>query len=29
MVEGLEKAPEALNLLFSGANQGKLVVRIS
>jgi NADPH-dependent curcumin reductase CurA len=28
MVEGLEKAPEALNRLFSGANQGKLVVRI-
>ena len=28
MVEGLEKAPEALNRLFSGANQGKLVVRV-
>lgn len=28
MVEGLERAPEALNRLFSGANQGKLVVRI-
>jgi NADPH-dependent curcumin reductase CurA len=28
LVEGLEKAPEALNRLFSGANQGKLVVRI-
>jgi NADPH-dependent curcumin reductase CurA len=27
-VEGLEKAPEALNMLFSGANQGKLVVKI-
>jgi len=28
MVDGLEKAPEALNRLFSGANQGKLLVRI-
>ncbi len=28
MVEGLEQAPEALNRLFSGANQGKLVVRV-
>jgi NADPH-dependent curcumin reductase CurA len=28
MVEGLEKAPEALNRLFSGANKGKLVVRV-
>ncbi|MGD0578201.1 MAG: NADP-dependent oxidoreductase, partial [Bryobacteraceae bacterium] len=28
VVNGLERAPEALNRLFSGANQGKLVVRI-
>jgi NADPH-dependent curcumin reductase CurA len=28
MVDGLEKAPEALNRLFSGANLGKLVVRV-
>jgi NADPH-dependent curcumin reductase CurA len=28
MVEGLEKAPEALNRLFSGANKGKLVARV-
>jgi NADPH-dependent curcumin reductase CurA len=28
MVEGLEQAPEALNRLFSGKNQGKLVVRV-
>lgn len=27
-VDGLEKAPEALNRLFSGTNQGKLVVRV-
>lgn len=27
-VEGLEQAPEALNRLFSGANTGKLVVRV-
>lgn len=29
MVEGLEKAPEALNRLFRGENQGKLVVRVA
>jgi NADPH-dependent curcumin reductase len=29
MVDGLEKAPEALNRLFRGANQGKLVVRVA
>lgn len=28
LVEGLEQAPEALNRLFSGANRGKLVVRV-
>src|SRR5581483_3899446 len=27
-VEGLEKAPTALNKLFEGANQGKLVVKL-
>lgn len=29
IVEGLEKAPEALPLLFSGGNTGKLVVHVS
>lgn len=29
LVNGLEKAPDALNRLFSGANQGKLLVQIS
>ncbi|KAI9461635.1 hypothetical protein BJY52DRAFT_189675 [Lactarius psammicola] len=29
IVEGLEKAPESLPLLFSGGNTGKLVVRVS
>jgi NADPH-dependent curcumin reductase CurA len=28
IVEGLEKAPEAINMLFTGANTGKLIVRI-
>jgi NADPH-dependent curcumin reductase CurA len=28
IVEGLEHAPEALNLLFSGGNTGKVVVRL-
>jgi NADPH-dependent curcumin reductase CurA len=28
VIDGLERAPDALNLLFSGANTGKLVVRI-
>jgi NADPH-dependent curcumin reductase len=28
MVEGLEKAPEALNLLFSGGNTGKVIVAL-
>ncbi len=28
VVEGLERAPEALNMLFDGTNIGKLVVRI-
>ncbi|MDP9073405.1 MAG: NADP-dependent oxidoreductase [Actinomycetota bacterium] len=28
MVEGLERAPEALNMLFHGINTGKVVVRI-
>ncbi len=28
IVEGLKQAPEALNRLFSGANQGKLIVRL-
>lgn len=29
VVDGLENAPEALSLLFSGKNEGKLMVRIS
>ena len=29
IVEGLEKAPEALNMLFDGANVGKLLVRVA
>jgi hypothetical protein len=29
IVEGLERAPEALNMLFDGANRGKLIVRVS
>jgi len=29
VVEGLESAPEAVNLLFDGGNVGKLVVRVS
>jgi NADPH-dependent curcumin reductase len=28
IVEGLEKAPEALNLLFSGGNTGKVIVQL-
>jgi NADPH-dependent curcumin reductase CurA len=28
IVEGLEKAPEAINMLFSGANIGKLIVKL-
>ena len=29
IVEGLEQAPEALNMLFDGANVGKLLVRVA
>jgi len=29
IVEGLASAPEALSLLFTGANTGKLVVHVS
>ena len=29
IVDGLEQAPEALNMLFDGANVGKLLVRVS
>jgi NADPH-dependent curcumin reductase CurA len=29
IVEGLEKAPEALNMLFDGDNYGKLMVRVT
>jgi NADPH-dependent curcumin reductase CurA len=29
MVEGLRAAPAALNRLFDGTNQGKLLVKIS
>jgi NADPH-dependent curcumin reductase CurA len=28
IVEGLEKAPEAINMLFTGANIGKLLVKV-
>jgi NADPH-dependent curcumin reductase len=28
IVEGLEKAPEAINMLFSGGNTGKLIVKV-
>jgi NADPH-dependent curcumin reductase CurA len=27
-VEGLEQAPHAVNMLFDGSNQGKLVIKI-
>jgi len=29
VVDGLESAPEAVNMLFTGANQGKLMVRLA
>lgn len=29
VVEGLEHAPVAINKLFDGSNQGKLIVRVS
>jgi NADPH-dependent curcumin reductase CurA len=29
IVEGLEKAPEALPMLFNGGNTGKLVVKVA
>ena len=28
VIEGLERAPDALNLLFTGANTGKVLVRL-
>ena len=28
IVEGLEHAPDALNLLFTGGNTGKVIVRL-
>jgi hypothetical protein len=28
VIEGLERAPEALNMLFTGANTGKTIVRV-
>ena len=28
VVEGLEKAPEAINMLFTGGNIGKLIVKV-
>ena len=28
IVEGLERAPEAINMLFTGANTGKLIVKV-
>ena len=29
IVDGLEHAPDALNLLFSGGNTGKVLVKVS
>jgi len=29
VVEGLEKAPQAMNMLFDGSNKGKLIVKVS
>lgn len=29
VVEGLEKAPQAINMLFDGSNKGKLIVKVS
>ena len=29
VVEGLEKAPQAVNMLFDGSNEGKLMVKVS
>ncbi len=29
IVEGLDRAPEALGMLFEGRNEGKLMVRIA
>ena len=29
VVEGLENAPDSLNMLFDGANTGKLVVHVA
>ncbi len=29
VVEGLEKAPQAMNMLFNGTNKGKLIVKVS
>jgi NADPH-dependent curcumin reductase CurA len=28
VVEGLEKTPEAINMLFTGGNTGKLIVKV-
>jgi len=29
VVKGLEKAPQAINMLFDGSNQGKLIIQVS
>ncbi len=29
VVEGLENAPDALNLLFTGGNTGKVIVKVA
>ncbi len=29
VMEGLEKAPQAINMLFDGSNQGKLIIQVS
>jgi NADPH-dependent curcumin reductase CurA len=28
IIEGLEQFPEAFNMLFTGENQGKLMIRV-
>jgi NADPH-dependent curcumin reductase CurA len=29
VIDGLERAPDALNMLFDGENVGKLIVKLS
>jgi NADPH-dependent curcumin reductase CurA len=28
IVEGLERAPDAINMLFAGANRGKTIIKV-